>query len=61
MSIDENISNYQRIVQRMITEELRLDLNTPSLVVWKHLQDKLSDSRQNIQDFNYSLESHNQA
>ena len=34
MSNPTEILNYQRIVQRMITEELQLDIEAPSLVVW---------------------------
>ena len=61
MSNPTEILNYQRIVQRMITEELQLDIEAPSLVIWEALQNNFSKSRQTVQDFNYSLKAHNRA
>ncbi len=60
MAKETEIQNFTRIVENMITEELGLSMDAPTLLVWESLS-KYLGQRPTIRDFNYSIYAHNKA
>ncbi len=58
MSKEAELHNFKRIVENMITEELGLPLNAPTILIWDALTKSLWP-RQTVETFEYSILAHN--